>query len=114
MNDRDVLLSSWRRVGRALFLGLLLAGQGRLTFHHHVSVSDPARAAAVARADKASETSEATCPICALASHSGYAHLDVPAILQAPSRIEAVASVSSVSASSTSRIRLSARAPPAC
>jgi hypothetical protein len=112
--NNDVVQASWRRIARAFFLGLLMAGQGRLIFHHHVSIGEPASALARFDARHHPQDSEAACPICVLAAQSHCAHVHASVAIQTPSRFSIVAILPEASIASISRIRLSDRAPPAC
>ena len=103
-------MSALKRAGRALLLGLLAFGQGRLILHHHVSVADT-RVSAFSRH---AEATEAACPTCELASRSVRASVGASPALSAPARLESIVAVSEVSSDFTSSIRLAARAPPAC
>ena len=111
--NNDIVMASWRRIARTLFLGLIIAGQGRLMVHHHVAIPR-AQAGASVDSSHSSSDAEAACPICALAAQAKYAHVASLVAFAAPSEVFAVAVLPETSVAAVSSIRLSARAPPAC
>ncbi len=99
---------------RALLLTLFVSGQGRLAFHHHLAVAEPASKPAASAPQKQTLPEAAPCRVCQLASQTRLAHLDVPSVAAAPETAQAVAAHESPAFVAVSSIRLSARAPPAC
>ena len=115
MSFRSIVPSRWRAFSRVLLLGLFVAGQGGLAFHHHGAASAASASKGATAWKKAPPADEAApCRACDLTSRSRSSHLCSTTIILAAGSVAAVITAPQSLASASSFIRPADRAPPFC